>query len=348
MTSRAAVPRPERRLAIPAACAEVGRAAQRVPLALAAVVLALVVITPIAGATSPGRNGRIAFMRKDSNGHWQIWVAGPRLGGAKKLTSGPADSGWAVWSLDGRKLAFDSNRTDADPKDSTMINDVFTMNPDGSGVTKLTDSVGSSADAAWSPGGSLIAFDADRGDPRSKQGIYTMRSDGSDIRRITTLPPRYEYDLAPRFSPDGKRLVFTRYRGKDRSEKAALFVVGVNGSGLRRLTSFAIHAGDADWSPDGKRIVFEAYPNPNAFGDIYVVSAKGGRALNLTKNPIGQAGSADPVWSPDGRKILFLDNRRVRGVGRTGLATMNPNGSRRRFISKNNLELHQPDWESVH
>jgi hypothetical protein len=47
-----------------------------------------------------------------------------------------------------------------------------------------------------------------------------------------------------------------------------------------------------------KRIVFEAYPNPDAYGDVYVVSASGGRALNLTRNPTVEAGSADPVWSP--------------------------------------------------
>ena len=81
--------------------------------------------------------------------------------------------------------------------------------------------------------------------------------------------------------------------------------------------------------------------------DIYVVDATGGSPVNLTRNPAGQAGSADPAWSPDGSKILFLDNRVVNGVGRTGLATMNPDGSDRHFISNRNLEAHQADWQSI-
>jgi Tol biopolymer transport system component len=316
--------------------------------ALAAVGTCVLVGVPTAGATSPGKDGRIASMRKDGAGHWQVWVASARLSGAKRLTSGGSDSGWPVWSPDGRKIAFDSARTDPVPKDSQHINDIFVMNADGSAVRKLTDSKGASADAAWSPDGFLIAFDADRGNHRVRQGIYLMDAGGGKLRRVTTRPPNATDDLGPRFSPDGTRLVFTRYRGTGRMEKAALFTVRLDGTDLHQLTSFSIHAGDADWSPDGTRIVFEAYPNPAAYGDIYVVPAKGGHPVNLTRNPAGQAGSADAVWSPDGRKILFLDNRRVNGAGRTGLATMNPDGSARRFVSSQNVELHQPDWESVH
>ena len=123
--------------------------------------------------------------------------------------------------------------------------------------------------------------------------------------------------------------MFTRYRGEDRAEKAALFTVRLDGTNLRQLTTFKIHAGDADWSPGGRRLVFEAYPNPGSFGDVYVIGANGRNLRNLTRNPAGRAGSADPVWSPDGKTILFLDNRVDHGKPKSGLATMSPTGSRR-------------------
>lgn len=300
-------------------------------------------------ATSPGKNGRIAYQRKDRAGHWQIWVASPDLSGAKKLTSGRYDSGWPAWSPDGEQIAFDSDRSDHTPNNSRHVNDVFVMKADGSGVKKLTDSRGESGDPAWSPTGSLLAVDADRGNRKGLRGIYVIHASGGKLRRVTKpLPPLSDY--SPRFSPDGTQLVFLRARGTDETAPSALFTVRLDGSDLHRLTPYSLHVDQSDWSPDGKRIVFEAYPHVRgngAYGDIFVIDAKGGRPLNLTQNPVGQAGSIDPVWSPDGRKLLFLDIRVLNSVGRTGLATMNPDGSGRQFISGKNIEAHQPDWGSV-
>jgi Tol biopolymer transport system component len=294
-------------------------------------------------ATPPGKNGRIAYMGKDQSGNWQIWVASSTLTGAKQLSHGHYDSGWAVWSPNGRRLAFDSNRTDHTPNNARHVNDVFVMKPGGSGVKKLTDSKGVSGDVAWSPNGSLIAMDSDRGNRKGFSAIYVIRANGRRLRRVTRPRPPLS-DYKPRFSPDGTHLVFTRTRGTADFGPAALFTVRLDGSGLRRLTPYSLHADDSDWSPDGKRIVFDAYPN-GAYGDIYAVDATSGSVVNLTRDTDGQA---DPVWSPDGRKILFLDNGYVNGIGRTGLATMNLDGSQRHFISSKNIEAHQADWESIH
>jgi|ERR671911_43265 Tol biopolymer transport system component len=97
-------------------------------------------VTPPAKAAFPGQNGRIVFHRQDSNGLRQIWVADKDLLDQVQLTSGSAESGWAVWKPGGATLAFDSNRADPDPTDARAINDIFKMNPDGTGVVKLTHS----------------------------------------------------------------------------------------------------------------------------------------------------------------------------------------------------------------
>ena len=73
---------------------------------------------------------------------------------------------------------------------------------------------------------------------------------------------RHHY-VSPRFSPDGRSLVYTSIRaGKElphgyRGEVTALYVVGVDGSDPHRITPWGITPGDADWSPDGQHIVFE-------------------------------------------------------------------------------------------
>jgi TolB protein len=312
----------------------------------------VLMITASAGAEFPGQNGRITFMRTDAQGFWQTWVANADLSGQVQLTNESANSMDPVWSPDGTRLAFDSDRADPYPGYDDAFSDIFTMNPDGTGLFKVTDSVGFSGDPGWSPDGSQIAFEADRGDYPAEQGIYVADADGSNLHRVTTLPPKFEIDLAPRFSPDGTQLVFTRYRGfrplksgKNSAENGAVFTVGVDGSGLRRLTPWGNSANDADWSPDGTQIVFEAYPG-NSFGDVYIVDADGKHLTNITHNH-RQAGSADPVWSPDGTKILFLQARVENGEFNEGLATMNPDGTARGFLSATPMVEHQPDWESI-
>jgi Tol biopolymer transport system component len=289
----------------------------------------------------------IAFMKEESDGFWQTWVANKDLSDQVKLTSESADSGWAVWKPGGAKLAFESNRADPDPDDPNVINDIFKMNPDGTGVVKLTHSEDFSDAAGWSPGGKKIAFASDRRNGADRQEIYVMDADGSNVRRVSTLPEKAEFDTAPRFSPDGRRLVFTRYISETDPVRSALFTVGVDGSGLKQLTPWGNGAGDADWSLDGTKIVFEAYPDFGSHGEVFTIDADGQQLTKLTDNDRSGGGSSDPVWSPDGTKILFLSEHSFSGESGIGLATMNPDGTDRHFISPNLEEMHQPDWESV-
>ena len=204
-------------------------------------------------------------------------------------------------------LAFDSDRTDPDPQDDDSVNDVFVVKADGIRLRKVTDSVGVSGDPGWSPDGSLLTFQADRGDYPAGQGIYVSRPDGSHLRRPTSLSGDETFDGAPRFAPDGRTLVFTRFRDDGKGgEESALFTIRLDGRREKQVTSFALRAGDATWSPDGRTLAFEAAPEPSSRGDVYTDRADGRRLRNLTRNDPQAAGSAAPVWSPDGTVILFL------------------------------------------
>jgi len=310
-------------------------------------------------ATPPGVNGRISFMRHDADGYWQVWTANPDLSESQQITDGDYDSGWATWSPDGARLVFNSTRDDG--AYSGEISDIFVMNADGTEVEKLTQSESWNEQPVWSPDGDLIAF---VGLSDDEQGIYVVRPDGTDLHLVTTLPTgtgRGYYHVAPRFSPDGRSLVYTVVRlGKDgpggyHGEVTALYVADVDGSNPHRITPWGITPGDADWSPDGRHIVFDTVVNHLGHTNrLMVVDADGSNLRALTTDH-GTTGigrfdalrieqSFNPVWSPDGSTIMF-SHFELTGDGEfvLGLQTIRPDGTGQKWVDCCGDE-HQAAW----
>jgi len=88
------------------------------------------------------------------------------------------------------------------------------------------------------------------------------------------------------------------------SAEGGIFVVGVDGSGRRRLVD---DGADPVWSPDGRSIAFLRR------GDLWVMDADGTSQRNLTDSPLET--EAEAQWSPDGRTILFERQAEALDVG---------------------------------
>jgi Tol biopolymer transport system component len=178
---------------------------------------------------------------------------------------------------------------------------IFTINPDGTGEGQLTSSSNSLSNEtpSWSADGQKIVFC--RGDCffDSNSEIWVMNADGTDQHKVPNTGPN---DLEPAFLPDG-RIVFTR---QPNVGGAQIWIINADGSGATQLTTPP--GSDFDQnptsSPNGQTIAFSR----GDFGDtvIYTVPSAGGTATPLTNNHGASSITDDePNYSPDGGTIAF-------------------------------------------
>ena len=173
---------------------------------------------------------------------------------------------------------------------------------------------------AWSPDGTTIVarFDGgpmtDRGP--TQLGLALIDVASGDYELITLQGTEYQ-DIYPRWSPDGRQLVFWREQTGPDGEQVAVFVMDMDDTEARQLTPWELRAGDPDWSPDGSWIVFGTHPlrgheDGTWPSNLYLIRPDGTDMTQLTDFGEGDDRATHPRWSPDGRAILYA---RVGSVG---------------------------------
>lgn len=185
-----------------------------------------------------------------------------------------------------------------DPTKLPAYTDIFVMNADGSGQTRITmqpDQV--HFGPAWSPDGLRVAFMIRAGNSQHGE-LYVADADGSHLRQVTHNGLKNYY---PAWSPDGALIAFNAQRGIN-TQTAAIHVIRADGSGERTLTSALKESYHPSWAPDGARIAFAS--KDSGTWHLYVMDA-GGRNVHELTTP-AQAG--DPAWSPNGASIAFTQN----------------------------------------
>ncbi|MFY9580726.1 MAG: hypothetical protein WAQ33_15540, partial [Gaiellaceae bacterium] len=165
--------------------------------------------------------------------------------------------------------------------DRNAFLDVYVMNADGSGQTRLTTDPANDSDPAWSPDGSKIAFASLR-DGNSE--IYVMNADGTGApTRITDDPAA---DAFPAWSPNGQKIAFTHGSGFN----AEIYVMDADGTGRAQLTNSVERDDYADWQP------LQAPPPPP------------GACITLSETSVSVTGTAS---TPSHRRIFGTDPDRL-------------------------------------
>jgi TolB protein len=225
-------------------------------------------IAPGSRAAWSPDSSRIAFI--GTNG---LSIVDVRRGVTRRLTrcGSPCSGLYPAWSPDGSKIAF------------AREGSLYTVNPNGSALTKLTSVPPFARDPAWSPDGRQLAFEgADQ--------IYVVDADGSH-QTLLLDGSSGSGPGVPSWSPDGTRILYFNTPGTPGAFTAEVWVMNPDGTEQRRL----YHSGccvlswsPPIWSPDGKLIAFSA----DSAGGVLVMTSDGTDLRTLSATP------SEVAWQP--------------------------------------------------
>jgi len=197
---------------------------------------------------------------------------------------------------------------------------LWVANADGTGKRFLAASWYSTP--TWSADGQAIAYEA-------RNDIWAMNLNTKKQQKLTDSRGA---DIAPVWSPDGRRIAFLRYPFGGRHEDGwDVYVMSADGSARQRLARHAAIDFSPVWSHDGRGLAFASRRDGDL--EIYTVNTDGSGLRRLTHNKVADR---DPTWSPDGRKIAFASHWQI--------TVMSADGSGQKSLTLGEGRDFAPSW----
>jgi Tol biopolymer transport system component len=174
-----------------------------------------------------------------------------------------------------------------------------------------------------------------------EQELFTSQLDGSGVTQLTNDGT---IKFLPHFSPDGRKILYTKFLTGGVGSPNAVLDIAVFDLGELKETVLT-HDGvsyQAAWSPDGSRIVHSTYSNHG----IWIMNADGSNAT-LLGAPSGSTTDmqwADPLWSSD-NWIYFVVEQTVGGCAKVRIDRIRPDGTSRTQITDGGPDCSTPNQE---
>ena len=261
------------------------------------------------------------------------------ISNARPLVLEGKRSGEGYFSLDGKKLIFQSEREPGNPFYQEYILDL-----DSGETTRVSPGFGKTTCGFFEPGTNRVLFASTQADPKAQEKqkaeldfrasgkqrryawdydesfeIFSAKLDGSDAKNLTHSSG---YDAEGSYSPDGKQIVFSSLRAafpleklkpderkryeQDASYFGDIYIMNADGSNVRRLTNEPGYDGGPFFSPDGARIVWRHFDESGVIADVWTMKLDGSDKKRVTDF---KAMSWAPFYHPSGRYFIFTSNK---------------------------------------
>ena len=232
---------------------------------------------------------------------FEVFVRQLAAGGKEvQITSDGEQNLQPAWSPDGNLIAYYSR----------MRGGIWLIPALGGTARKVTEF---GSHPAWSRDGKWIAFqssllddfgaDAMGANPTST--VWVVRTDGTDLRQLTTLGNPDGGHGSPSWSPDGKHIVFASSLS---GQSKGVWAIGADGTGLTQLVATSFGHYDPVYTPDGNSVVYGAVAVGHDFGlwQVHVspdTSAAVGPPTEITNS--GGTRLKNLAFSSDGKKLIY-------------------------------------------
>ncbi|MFP5363713.1 MAG: hypothetical protein ACLGI5_13400 [Thermoleophilia bacterium] len=238
------------------------------------------------------------------------------------------------------RIAFASVRGDAHAESF----DIFSMNPDGSGLRRLTKNPEGDRQPDWSPGGTAIAYTIDKPAAAKNFEVARMTAGGTRHRRLTTTPVD-QASSQPAWLPGGRGILFRR--SGPTSRVGSIWQMGPVGQAPALRFATLKPPLYPSFAPDGRRVLYTAILSAIGDSDRGIFSQRSDGSDLRTLFDVAGAYDSAPAWSPDGASIAFESDADVGGANPERdmeLWVMDADGSNPTQLTRNGAHDEGPSW----